>query len=237
MFEFNRALDAMFLRPFADYYRLLLPPPVQNGCTTSWQICAPVILVNDLLQGEWERAGTTTRRFIVNTTVGVGGLGDPASDFGSRRITRISARRLPSGGCRKGRFDAAGHRSVQSAGCFRPGGRQLIIDPLGLLNTLGAEDDWLPAFTLVRSGMTAIDARVTSRKSMTWRSHPSISTPPCAAYIVNSGTPDLSRCRRTMKDRASMSSRLSPWNEKRLMLSHRSIALPSNLPSFLRFYR
>ncbi|MGZ8996757.1 MAG: MlaA family lipoprotein, partial [Rhodospirillales bacterium] len=83
VFEFNRALDAMFLRPFVDFYRLLLPPPVQEGVhNVLANLRSPVILVNDLLQGEWQRAGTTAQRLVVNTTMGVGGIGDPASDFG-----------------------------------------------------------------------------------------------------------------------------------------------------------
>ena len=161
VFEFNRALDAMFLRPFADFYRLLLPPPLQNGVHNFLaNLRSPVILVNDLLQGEWERAGTTTQRFIINTTAGVGGLGDPASDFGLPAHNEDFGQTLAVWGLSEGPFlmlpligpsnprDATG-LAVDS----------FIIDPLGLLNSLGAEGEWLPTFLLVRFGLTAIDAR------------------------------------------------------------------------------
>ena len=80
----------------------------RRRCKTGAQLpgksALPVILVNDLLQGEWERAGTTTRRFIVNTTVGVGGLGDPASDFGFPAHNGDFGQTLAVWGCRKGRL-------------------------------------------------------------------------------------------------------------------------------------
>ena len=45
----------------------------------------PVILANDLLQGEPERALVTTQRFVINTTVGIGGIFDRAEDMGYER--------------------------------------------------------------------------------------------------------------------------------------------------------
>jgi phospholipid-binding lipoprotein MlaA len=161
VFGFNRALDAMFLRPFADFYRLLLPPPFQRGVHNFLaNLRSPVILVNDLLQGEWERAGTTTRRFIVNTTVGVGGLGDPASDFGFPAHNEDFGQTLAVWGLPEGPFlmlPVIGPSNPRDATGLAVD--SLIIDPLGLLNTMGAEDDWLPTFSLVRFGMTAIDTR------------------------------------------------------------------------------
>lgn len=161
VFEFNRALDAMFLRPWTDFYRLLLPPPFQEGVHNFLaNLRSPVTLVNDVLQGEWERAGMTTRRFIVNTTVGVGGLGDPASDFGFPPHNEDFGQTLAVWGLPEGPFlmlpligpsnprDATG-LAVDS----------MIIDPLGLMNTLGAQDEWLPPFLLTRFAFTAIDAR------------------------------------------------------------------------------
>jgi phospholipid-binding lipoprotein MlaA len=161
VFGFNRALDAMFLRPFADYYRLLLPPPVQKGVHNFLaNLRFPVILVNDLLQGEWERAGTTTSRFIVNATVGVGGLGDPASGFGLPAHSEDFGQTLAVWGLPEGPFlmlpviGPSNPRDVTGLAVD-----SMIIDPLGLMNTLGAEGEWLPTFLLVRFGLTAVDAR------------------------------------------------------------------------------
>jgi phospholipid-binding lipoprotein MlaA len=41
----------------------------------------PLTIVNDALQGNWDRADVATRRFVVNTTAGIGGLFDIATDI------------------------------------------------------------------------------------------------------------------------------------------------------------
>ena len=161
VFEFNRALDAMFLRPFADFYRLLLPPPFQEGVhNVLANLRSPVILVNDLLQGEWQRAGTTAQRLVVNTTMGVGGIGDPASDFGLPAHSEDFGQTLAVWGLPEGPFlmlPVIGPSSPRDATGLAID--SLIIDPLGLMNTLGAQDEWLPAFMLTRFALTAVDAR------------------------------------------------------------------------------
>ena len=83
VFEFNRALDFMFLKPFAEFYRGLTPPIFQEAVHNVLNnIRTPVVLANDLLQGKWDRAQTTVTRFAINTTAGVGGLVDRATDWG-----------------------------------------------------------------------------------------------------------------------------------------------------------
>lgn len=83
IYGFNNVLDLFVFRPAAGFYRGLVPPPVQTGVTNFLRnLRSPVVLINDLLQGEFDRAGTTTARFFINTIGGVGGLYDLASDFG-----------------------------------------------------------------------------------------------------------------------------------------------------------
>jgi phospholipid-binding lipoprotein MlaA len=76
-------IDTLVLRPAAEMYRIFLPPEVRTAIRNVLaNLRTPVILVNDLLQGETYRAATTTGRFLVNTTVGIGGIFDRATDFG-----------------------------------------------------------------------------------------------------------------------------------------------------------
>lgn len=83
VFGFNQAFDAMLLKPLAEFYMLLTPPPIQDGIHNALtNLQAPVVFINDLLQGESSRAGTTASRFAINSTLGVGGLGDPATGLG-----------------------------------------------------------------------------------------------------------------------------------------------------------
>jgi phospholipid-binding lipoprotein MlaA len=75
MFEFNRALDTMLLKPAAQLYRGVIPQAgrdmVENFLDN---LRTPVILANDILQGELDRAGDTGGRFMANTLLGAGGL-------------------------------------------------------------------------------------------------------------------------------------------------------------------
>lgn len=79
----HEGIDTLVLRPAAEMYRIVLPPEVRTAIRNVLaNLRTPVILVNDLLQGEVQRAATTTGRFLVNTTVGIGGIFDRATDFG-----------------------------------------------------------------------------------------------------------------------------------------------------------
>jgi len=83
MFELNRGLDTLLLRPAATLYRGFVPPPIQDIVSNFLNnLKAPVVLLNDVLQGETDRAMNTLSRFAINTTVGVLGFGDPATDMG-----------------------------------------------------------------------------------------------------------------------------------------------------------
>lgn len=79
-FEVNQFLDEVLLKPFAGWYHLALPDPAEDGVRNFLRnLKSPVILANDLFQGEWSRAGTTVARFFINSTIGVGGFVDVAS--------------------------------------------------------------------------------------------------------------------------------------------------------------
>lgn len=86
MFEFNRGVDTLFLRPAGTFYKAMMPPPLQELVHNFLNnLKSPVILLNDVLQGEGTRAGDTLARFAINTTVGVLGFGDPATKMGFSR--------------------------------------------------------------------------------------------------------------------------------------------------------
>ncbi len=83
MFSFNLSLDTFIFKPVAATYRFLLPVEVRDPVRNALRnLSTPVVLANDLLQGELERAETTLVRFLVNSTVGLLGLFDVAAGWG-----------------------------------------------------------------------------------------------------------------------------------------------------------
>jgi phospholipid-binding lipoprotein MlaA len=86
VFFVNQALDTMFIAPISEFYRYLIPWPirqvVRNGLAN---LREPVTLANDVLQGNMGRAGDTASRFLLNSTVGLAGAFDVATDFGHPR--------------------------------------------------------------------------------------------------------------------------------------------------------
>lgn len=83
VFEFNRILDRFFMRPLAIAYRDAVPNFAQDIVHNVLQNAGePVTFMNAALQGRVKDAGTTFNRFLVNSTAGLGGMIDLASDSG-----------------------------------------------------------------------------------------------------------------------------------------------------------
>lgn len=82
-FESHVALQRNVIVPVEDAYTDTVPDVVRASLHHFLlNLEFPAIFINDSLQLRAERAGTTVARFIINTTVGIGGLMDPASSFG-----------------------------------------------------------------------------------------------------------------------------------------------------------
>ena len=83
VFAANRGLDGAVLKPVATVYRDFLPTFFQDRMNDLLDnLRSPVIFVNDLLQGEVDRAIATLARFVVNSTLGLAGLNDIATAIG-----------------------------------------------------------------------------------------------------------------------------------------------------------
>lgn len=82
IFSANYFVDRNLFQPVANAYADYIPEearePIHNFIVNMGE---PVVLANDLLQGNTGKAWTTTQRFAVNSTVGVGGLFDPATGW------------------------------------------------------------------------------------------------------------------------------------------------------------
>ena len=83
IFSFNEGLDRWFLEPVATGWDFVMPDPVQSSVKQFFRnLGFPVVFVNDLLQGKPVAAAQDVGRFLLNSTAGVAGLFDPATEVG-----------------------------------------------------------------------------------------------------------------------------------------------------------
>lgn len=82
IFKFNMALDGAIIGPIAKGYNKL-PEPIRNGTSNFTSNIATLLSVpNHVLQGNLKDAGEATASFLINTTIGIVGLANPAEKIG-----------------------------------------------------------------------------------------------------------------------------------------------------------
>ena len=80
VYKFNDTLDRYALRPVATAYKNHVPQPVQTGVGNFFEnLGYPTTIVNQFLQGKFKEGTQDTGRFLLNTTLGWGGIFDVAS--------------------------------------------------------------------------------------------------------------------------------------------------------------
>lgn len=86
VYKFNDALDRHIAKPVAKGYVKAVPAPMRTGIHNFFtNLKTPTVMINDFLQGKFLAAANDLGRFLLNTTVGIGGLLDPASAAGLDR--------------------------------------------------------------------------------------------------------------------------------------------------------
>jgi phospholipid-binding lipoprotein MlaA len=81
-FAFNEVLDGVIIKPIAGAYRGL-PTPVKSGVSNSLDNLSNLVTIpNNIIQGNFKKAGINSGRFIINSTIGILGLIDAAELFG-----------------------------------------------------------------------------------------------------------------------------------------------------------
>lgn len=158
LFFVNDGIDTLILRPAAEAYRIFLPPQVREAIRNVLaNLRTPVILVNDLLQGEQQRAATTLGRFVVNTTLGIGGIRDAATEWGLVGHTEDFGQTLAVWGSPEGAY-----LFIPVLGPSNP--RDLVgtagsaaMDPFTWVGLNGG--DGVQTVTMTRTGLTAVDTR------------------------------------------------------------------------------
>ncbi len=102
IFKFNQGFDNIILEPVAKVYNKL-PEPVKNGTGNFTSNIATLLSIpNHLLQGELRSAGHATGSFLINSTVGILGFGNPAEKMGLKNQKEDLGQTLGSYGIKGG---------------------------------------------------------------------------------------------------------------------------------------
>ena len=81
-FALNQGLDKAIFKPVANIYRSF-PSPIKKGTSNFLDNLSNLVTIpNNILQGEFKKAGVNTGRFVINTTIGILGLADAAEAMG-----------------------------------------------------------------------------------------------------------------------------------------------------------
>ncbi len=79
---FNKVIDKAIFRPASTGYVGFIPEPMVTSLTLfAENLSMPGVVVDAVLQGDFKTAGNGLARFLINSTVGIGGLADPSTDF------------------------------------------------------------------------------------------------------------------------------------------------------------
>lgn len=157
MYGVHDAIDRNVLRPVAVGYRQVVPGPVRLGVrNVLGNLRSPVILLNDMLQGNPQRAGDTLGRFVVNSTVGLGGIFDVAGNqLGVRGHTEDFGQTLATWGVGEGPYvfvPVLGPSNPRDLAGF---GVDIATNPFTWLGQGPAVD----ALSYSRAGATVVDTR------------------------------------------------------------------------------
>jgi phospholipid-binding lipoprotein MlaA len=156
MFFVNEGLDTLILRPAAEAYRIFIPPPIRTGVhNVLGNLRSPVILLNDVLQGETQRAGTTLGRFVLNTTLGVGGIFDVATGFGLPAHGEDFGQTLAVWGASEGPYLFIPALGPSNPRDLAGTGVDALSNPLGYITG----DQLFDPVTLTRIGVQTLDIR------------------------------------------------------------------------------
>jgi phospholipid-binding lipoprotein MlaA len=158
MYKFNYRLDKYFLLPIVSGYEFITPTLLQKGVSNFFNNIGEFrTMYNSLLQAKGEKFLMTFGRFLTNSTIGLGGLFDPATSLGMARQNEDFGQTLAVWGADSGPYlvmPLLGPGTVRSAGGF-------MVDSLahyGVSSAIGVDKTLGSAKTLV-TGLKAIDNR------------------------------------------------------------------------------
>ncbi len=105
VFEFNKDLDTYLAEPISDAYLWVTPQLVQTGIANFFNNLKDInVVLNDVMQGKLIQGAEDTGRFAINTTLGLAGLFDVATEFGLEKNEEDFAQTLAVWGVPQGPY-------------------------------------------------------------------------------------------------------------------------------------
>lgn len=105
IYRFNDTVDKVILRPVSKGYTSVVPKPARSGISRFFSnLGEPLNIVNNVLQGKFDRALSSTYRFTVNSTVGVLGFFDVAERYEVERTQEDFGQTLAAWGVKPGPY-------------------------------------------------------------------------------------------------------------------------------------
>lgn len=136
-YNFNDALDRNFFTPVAKGYVKVTPQPVRAGVTKFFDNVSYLnVIANDLLQGKLNDFVSDTGRFVVNSTVGIGGIFDPATGLGMPAHDEDFGQTLGKWGAGEGRYLVLPLMGPNSLRDLPDIGTSMALNPLTYLNAV-----------------------------------------------------------------------------------------------------
>lgn len=155
IFAFSIAVDKAVAAPAARAYRDVVPEPARQGVRNALtNLNSPVVFVNDVLQGEGEKAANTFGRFMINSTVGLAGLIDVATDMGIPGHTNDFGITLGKGGVHEGSYLVVPLIGPKPPRDLLGEGVDTAFDPLTYTTWNNST-----LYMMIRGGLSVIDKR------------------------------------------------------------------------------
>ena len=105
MFKFNDTLDSYLFEPIVDGYKWITPDLLETGVSNVFTNMKGIsVVINDLLQGKLKQGAQDTGRFLINSTVGIGGVFDVATHAGLEQNDEDFAQTLAVWGVPRGPY-------------------------------------------------------------------------------------------------------------------------------------
>jgi phospholipid-binding lipoprotein MlaA len=158
VFAFDVKLDHAVATPVAKFYRSAVPELARDGIHNALtNLNAPVVLVNDSLQLDGDKAGDTLGRFMVNSTVGLAGLIDVATKLGIPYHDNDFGITLGKAGAAEGSYLVLPFAGPRPPRDLVGTGVDIGFDPLTYMSWNNST-----LYMIIRNGLGVLDSRAAS---------------------------------------------------------------------------